>query len=205
MVLRGRHQFPLILTSDGSLDVYPENKTSRFQIFLSEPLELDGDDWEVGLMGINYPYSWTNLGPSANVYMKLFAGAEGGVKEVHFPDWQCTSMEEVVGFLTRRMKESDVPGLWFGLDELGRLKLESTFIDVDVGFSDNMLRLLGIAAHTAARFMQIEAFDRRQKYRDILCSICRDDWPFPFGDSIMRESYENCERERVRRGGNAKF
>ncbi len=94
-----------MLTSDGSMKDYPQNKTSKFKILLKEPLELGEDDWEVCLRSINYPFSWTNVGPSAKVFMKFYSSLTAGVQEMNFPDWQCTSMEEVVKFIANEVTQ----------------------------------------------------------------------------------------------------
>jgi hypothetical protein len=105
MALRSEDQFYFLLTSDGSHDSHPSNTTSTFQISLNEPINVGDADWEVALQTINYPYSWTNIGPAANVFMKYYVDGYTGVREINFPDWQCKSMEEVVSFIGKEISQ----------------------------------------------------------------------------------------------------
>ena len=197
MALRGAHQFPFMLTSDGSMDSYPENKTSKFQVLLRDPIEVGDDDWEVCLSSINYPYTWTNMGPSAKVSMKYYLSHEDGVQAVNFPDWYCHSMEEVVTFMTNEVastqSRSGQSMLGFTLDEIGRLIIKSTSDCFDIGFSDNMLKLLGLAGHTHTDRMKMAAFNERQKIRDILHMAWKVDAPLPYADPDVRRHVLMCD------------
>ncbi len=198
MALRGSHEFPFILTSDGSLEAYPENKTSSFRILLKEPIDVGDDDWEVCLLSINYPYSWTNIGPSAKTSMKYYVGGDKiNVQEVNFPDWQCQSMSEVIKFMTKDafMGQQIAAGtkVWLRLDELGRFKLTGVLPDFDVGFSDNMMKLLGLGGHERAEDLSLKAFERRQKHRDFLNQIwAKNRDALNYGDPALREKVMQC-------------
>lgn len=200
MALRGADQFSFILTSDGSMDSYPDNKTSAFRVQLKNPIEIGDEDWEVALMSINYPYSWTNIGPSAKVYMKYYVDPKIGVKVVNFPNWQCRSIDEVVSFMMVEMRNSDAK-VYFGTDELGRFKVSGPSSTFDIGFSNELLKLLGLAGHTKAEYMTIEAFNKRENMRQKLYKIWVDDNPFDFRDEelkdMIRESENLLECTRV--------
>lgn len=197
MASRGTDQFYFILTSDGSMDIYPDNKSSAFRIALKNPIDVGEEQWEVCLLSINYPYSWTNVGPSAKVFMKYYVDGEKGVQYVHFPNWQCHSMEEVVKFLGKKFeRDHNRDGdkkVWVSLDELGRFKIASNSSTFDVGFSDNMLRLLGLAGHEKVEYMTIKSFDERQSMRDIFTDFWRADRSFDLGDFRIRKQVENAE------------
>ena len=199
MALRGQDQFPFILTSDGSMNAYPGNKTSAFRILLKEPIDVGDDDWEVCLLSINYPYSWTNVGPSAKVSMKYYIGGEKPVlQEVVFPDWQCQSMNEVIKFMTKDVYIGQRLGtetkVWLRLDELGRFKMTAVLPDFDVGFSDNMMRLLGLAGHERASDMSLTAFDQRQRHRHLISQIwMKDKQRFDYIDPINRQNVIACQ------------
>lgn len=194
MVSRGEDQFSFILTSDGSMDVYPDNKTSQFKVMLKDPIDVGDEAWEVSLQSINYPYSWTNMGPSAKVHMKFYVDSRNGEREINFPDWQCETLREVVDFISHEItkieKSSRVksPSLQVSLDELGRFKLACMSKSFDVGFSDNMLRLLGLLGHPAAEDMKIAKFDVRQEARNFLDHVMLEDVVFDYNDvNIRRE------------------
>jgi hypothetical protein len=187
-----------MLTSDGSMDVYPENKTSQFKVMLKDPIDIGDDNWEVCLQGINYPYSWTNVGPSAKVYMKYYIDGRSGVHEIEFPDWQCESMKEVIGFLIKQVKaredeEIEEPKVYVTLDELGRFKMSCLSSSFDVGFSPNMLKLLGLMGHEKAEILTVERFEERQKHRQFLNSIMADGILYEYNDSKKMRDIRKCE------------
>lgn len=188
MAWRGEDQFPLILTSDGSMDIYPENRTSQFKVLLNSPIETGEEDWEVCLQSINYPYSWANVGPAAKVYMKYYIDNRSGEKVLEFPNWQCEKLSEVIDFMRAKissqgiLKGTDTPKLYVGVDELGRFKLECNSSEFDVGFSRNMMKLLGLSGHKYAKLLTIEEFDRRQRHRELIDKIVRKDVLFPMSE-----------------------
>ena len=50
----------LILPSNSSVDVFPDNKTSYFKVHLPKSVSLEGS-WECGLAEIQYPRSWYTM------------------------------------------------------------------------------------------------------------------------------------------------
>ncbi len=52
--------FYMTLLSNSSMDYYPSNKTSSFTVHLPRYMYLEGD-WEVSLVEIQYPYTFTNV------------------------------------------------------------------------------------------------------------------------------------------------
>lgn len=187
MAVRRDHQFVYVVTSDGCMDVYPDNKTSDFKIMLKDPIEV-GDDWEVALLDINYPYSWINVGPDAKVFMKYYI--DGLLQEVHFPNWQCQTLEEAVKFIEKRIASKEEvgrsePRIVVGLDDLRRFKMWSTSADFDVGFSPNLLKLLGLAGHTRADKLLLEAFEKRMSYRYLLASVTKDGNPVRITEELV--------------------
>lgn len=195
---RGTDQFYFILTSDGSMDVYPDNKTSSFRISLKDPINVTEDDWEMSLISINYPYTWTNVGNASKVYMKYCTSFEKGTREIAFPDWLCQSVKEVVEFVSKEIQKdlnNDASDwrVWFTLDELGRFKISSNSPEFDVGFSPNMLKLLGLAGHPEAEKLTVAFFEDRQRSREVLRSCWRAGVPINFQDDVLRKAVESSE------------
>ncbi len=58
-------QFYLTLPSNSSMKFYPNNTLTSYTTHLQTPISLSGD-WEVGLVEIQYPYSWYNLQNNEN-------------------------------------------------------------------------------------------------------------------------------------------
>jgi hypothetical protein len=183
MALRGEDQFYFHVTSDGSMDVYPDNKSSNFRIELKNPIDFGEADWEVALTSINYPYSWTNLGPSAGTRFKYYLDAESGEQEVKFPDWHCENMQNLIDYITAKIASKEnlstrsnrSERFRIKLDELKRIKIGTTESYYDLGFSYNMLKILGLESNPNAHNISIKAFDRRQKHRNFLDLVWMSD------------------------------
>ena len=63
-------QFYVILPSNSSMDIYPDNKISNFKVYLANPLQLDSAKWEVGLSEIQFPHLWYNIREGKNIIEK---------------------------------------------------------------------------------------------------------------------------------------
>jgi hypothetical protein len=179
------------------MDSHPDNKSSEFKISLKDPIDFGEQDWEVALISINYPYSWTNLGPSANTKIKYYLDKDSGVQEINFPDWHCESLEQLVQYIRSKIavNEGNVPAggessrFRVKLDELKRIKIASIEPYFDIGFTDSMLRLLGLESHPSARNMTIKAFDRRQKHRNFLDQVWREDNMLDYTSDALRKIF----------------
>lgn len=64
-------KFYLVLPSNSSMKLYPENTLANFKVSLSQPIMLnDPDKWEVGLAEIRFPNSWYNIDEGKNYFEK---------------------------------------------------------------------------------------------------------------------------------------
>ena len=208
MALRGEDQFYMTLTSDGSLDINPDNKSSAFRVSLKEALEFTDRDWEVAVTNINYPYSWTNLGPTAKTFVRYYVDDEIGFQEINFPDWLCERMEELVDYMSSeiwrqepkrirdKLQDKQLGRVQMKLDELHRFKLSSTEPKFDIGFSDSMMHLLGLQSHPMAHNMTLKAFDRRQRHRNFLDKVWKKDMMLDYtSDALKRNLMEKEDLE----------
>lgn len=50
----------MVLTSDASLEQFPENKAAEFNLQLPNQMHLS-EDWDVTMTRIIYPYTWVNV------------------------------------------------------------------------------------------------------------------------------------------------
>ena len=201
MALRGDEQFYFHITSDGSMDVYPDNKSSDFRIELKKSIDLGEEDWEVALTSINYPYSWTNLGPSAGTQFKYYFDRDVGEQEVKFPDWHCESMNNLIAYISAKIaskekkltKSHQSERFYIILDELNRVKIGTIEPDYDVGFSDSMLRILGLESNPLANNITKSAFDRRPRHRNFLGKIWTDDSMVNYRSRDLKRKFEETE------------
>lgn len=57
--------FFITLVSNGSMNVFPENKTSSFTVLLPEKISLKGE-WMVGVAELHYNYNFFNVNEQDN-------------------------------------------------------------------------------------------------------------------------------------------
>jgi hypothetical protein len=188
---RGLNQFSFIVTSDGSMKEFPSNRSSSFQIQLEKPLDFEDGEWEVALEYVNYPFSWMNLGNVAGTFFKYYYNDKNGVQEIHFPNWLCTDMGKVLKFMQSSINKSIGEGkIAIGLDSLDCFKITCDSLDFDVGFSWQLMKLLGLSGGEFAEKMSMEEFDRRSKFRNFLRRIWRK--PFDYGNENLRWNILDC-------------
>lgn len=160
MTSRREDQFSYIVSSDGCLDIFPENQANNFKIMLKDPIEFKSDeDWEVGLIDIHYPYSWYNVSSDMRI-----AYADGvGTGYVDFPDSQCTKLSDLITYIKEQMS----PKYKVKIDEFGRIKfaVSEGLTCCDMGFSPGLISLLALPSSDST--IQIESFERRSKYREV--------------------------------------
>ena len=65
-------QFFLVLPSNSSMNIYPENKTAAYKVQLPHDLNLDVMKWEVGLSEIHLPNSFYNIREGHNTVIKVY-------------------------------------------------------------------------------------------------------------------------------------
>jgi len=74
--------FYMVLPSNASPQVYPENKTSNYKIQLSERVELHGE-WEVALMEFHYPNTIQQVSEGENVVHMTHPGGKTETYRLH--------------------------------------------------------------------------------------------------------------------------
>lgn len=57
------NDFYIVLPSNTQTSVFPGNKTSNYEIPLPKALEFGTATWEVALVEVHYPHSWSNIRP----------------------------------------------------------------------------------------------------------------------------------------------
>jgi hypothetical protein len=158
MTLRREDQFSYIVSSDGCMDIFPENHASNFKIMFKDPIEFKSDeDWEVGLIDLHYPYSWYNVSSD----MVMFYSDGAGVGHVEFPDWQCIKLGDLINNIQDQLSSQYV----VKVDQFGRFQLEGKGTCCDVGFSSGLISLLGLPAYD--NMITIASFRRRAGYREV--------------------------------------
>ena len=65
--------FYIVLPSNSSSHLFPNNKISSFKVQLSNPLQLDPSKWEVALSEIQLVHTWYNVRKEKNTLIKTFS------------------------------------------------------------------------------------------------------------------------------------
>ena len=65
-------KFFIVLPSDSSMKVYPENKLSSYTTFIPSEIKVDPSKWEVALQEIQFPNSWFNIRKGYNKLHKIY-------------------------------------------------------------------------------------------------------------------------------------
>ena len=65
-------KFFIVLPSDNSMKVYPENKLSSYTTFIPSEIKVDPWKWEVALQEIQFPHSWFNIRKGYNKLHKIY-------------------------------------------------------------------------------------------------------------------------------------
>ena len=65
--------FYIVLPSNSSSYLFPNNKISSFKVQLSNPLQLDPSKWEVALSEIQLVHTWYNVRKEKNTLIKTFS------------------------------------------------------------------------------------------------------------------------------------
>ncbi len=64
-------QFTIVLPSNSSMDVFPNNKTSSYKVVLPDTIDLDRERYEVALSEIQFPVTWYNIRQGRNFLNKV--------------------------------------------------------------------------------------------------------------------------------------
>ena len=102
----------VMLPSNNSMDIYPDNKISSFRMNLPEMLQVDPEQWEVALKEIQFPHLWHNVRKNKNYFIGWYntvIGHSSNNKRVEFkfmkelkPDYY-SSMSEMVAELNAKI------------------------------------------------------------------------------------------------------
>lgn len=103
------NNFSIWLASNASLDTYPSNKPQEFRNKLSQPLDLNEDNWTMSLSEITYPNNYhLNYPVNFDFTLKFDLELRGSLKETKIIDIKLENAS-VTAF-------DNIPGLIFNLN-----------------------------------------------------------------------------------------
>ena len=91
--MSGTH-FYLTLPSNGSLNEFPNNKTTSYRVKLPQSIDLEGV-WEVGLYSISYPNTWYTLQKGVDTHL-FYADRTGLFQQAIMDYGYYQSMQELI-------------------------------------------------------------------------------------------------------------
>ena len=89
-------KFYIVLPSNSSTNLYPDNKISSFKVHLSNPLQLDPTKWEVALSEIQFLHSWYNVRKGKNTLLKISSNPAQVLSSLKISEGYYTSVEKLI-------------------------------------------------------------------------------------------------------------
>lgn len=163
------NEFTLVLPSNASMDIWPDNKLSHFKVRLPQRFVLS-PDWKVGLTDISFTKSWFNLGPGNEIRIK--SGNDSVIGKVNPGNYE--SPEQLVEELTRlvvgKWKKPQKPK--FLIDPNSKkLKIEydgDKSEKFEIEFSHELSNILGCSSfNLASEFNPSKPINLNQAYTNL--------------------------------------
>ena len=96
--------FYITLPSNSSESVYGKQPLCSFKTRLAKPIQLNVDEWEVGLAELIYPHTWNNIG-DGKFTVRCLENEEWVWRDVEIPPALYESPDQLVNTLNDNMKE----------------------------------------------------------------------------------------------------
>lgn len=139
--------FYITLPSNSSEAVYGKQPMSSYKTYLAKQLELDVDDWEVGLAEIIYPHTWYNL-IDATFSIKVLVNSEWVWLDLNVPDALYETPKDLVQTIqdevNKAMPKSLRGRILFVYNELLRKFTASISVGYMVRFDKSLAKALGL-------------------------------------------------------------
>ena len=99
-------QFYMVLPSNSSMNIYPENRTSSYKVQLPYPLELDVEKWEVALSEVQFPNNFYTIRKGYNKIKKGYVNPKSNELEKLYKNMKTEEdKEELKGIINRELEQ----------------------------------------------------------------------------------------------------
>ena len=98
-----KDQFYVTLPSNSSKIYYGVQSMSNYKTMLCKPLQLNVEEWEVGLAELIFPHSWKNVAVG-KFRIKMLEGGDWKSKTVEIPETLYTSKQQLVSTMNEYTK-----------------------------------------------------------------------------------------------------
>ncbi len=121
---------------------HPNNTPAEFRVTLPHSLDLDGE-WEMGLVEIQYPYSWNNLQGGTDtsiqdnwILINMQPSYYNGIIEVYVPAGSFSDVDDLIIAIREAMKNwkppQDSKSKRFDLSQLFKISYDKTYKRVQI-------------------------------------------------------------------------
>ena len=160
-------RFYVVLPSNSSMDVFPDNKVSSFRVNLPHSLNLDPDKWEVALKEIQFSYSWYNIRRGKNIIIKkvihstMELGVQTRIKKIEIPSGYYTNIDKILDVIREHeadaVKEEKVTVEIDSTSKKTFVKIPNYKVELDFNGSD-VAKVLGFQPNTVVnRLMSLQS------------------------------------------------
>ena len=136
--------FYITLPSNSSEDVYGKQPMSSYKTHLAKKLDLDVDEWEVGLAEIIYPHTWFNV-IDATFSIKFPNSGEWQWHELSVPNALYETPEDLVNTLQNEVNKVMPPSLRGRIQFVYNALLRKFTASVSTGYMVRFDRSLAIS------------------------------------------------------------
>ena len=134
----------IVLPSNSSQNVFPNNSLASYRIKLSQPLSLEGR-WEVGLSEIQFEKSRYNVRDNENLIF-YFPGVGKPFHVVKIPAGYYPSVDKLISIIHNCLQETDVnfrQYTEFKYDQISNRVQVEVKNGTTISFSDDIATILG--------------------------------------------------------------
>ena len=136
-------QFYIILPSNSSMAIFPNNTLSEYKVKLPEHVDLAGD-WEVGLASITFPRTLYNI---RKENQKFYCDDGTGLWTVGtIPVGYYTSVTDVLSSINKAITDDGVTGISLMVDSLSQKVTVALGVGKKLSFENDLGVILGFGS-----------------------------------------------------------
>lgn len=166
--------FQVVLPSNASFDEFPNNKNNHYFVRLEQPLNLQSGEWEVGLLGVQYPNNWVNVTNGSLIVTRQAVGNKPAIIYTIKPrPGRYSSMVELIRELHRLLATNTYTNDVLGV--LGLDRMVSFYYDPIRNKVYLIIKNITYAVRFSSEFAEIFGFEKDKTYHK----------PFSGRESIM--------------------
>ena len=206
--------FYIVLPSNSSSLLFPNNKISSFKVQLSNPLQLDPSKWEVALSEIQFAHTWYNVRNGKNT-LKITSSDTTSVLQI--PEGHYKNIETIIEKI--ELKDNILKPIQIKFNDINQKVKIDVPKDVELEFNgSDIARCFGFDSNTklhesmiSTSISTINIYRSIYVYTDIIENQHTGDYKVPllrvvpidskYGDSVCvrydKPRFFNINRSRI--------